>query len=203
MKTDTHNLSRAEKILVFMYKFSEGGRAKIQYEDIVAGLFKKYPQDFHLKGYTEYPDSGDMIHKPLYDFKKKGYVNAANKVFSLTERGVEFAHMLSDKNSVSENNVNRLSRSAETEISRVKGLEGFSLFLQGKKEKLSDNDFYNYLCVTVRTQKNAFIGRLETMNAIIKELGKQNKRDLYGTLVDYHKFLMTKNANIIEFFKKN
>ena len=203
MKIDTHNLSRAEKILVFMYRFSEGGRAKIQYEDIVAGLFKKYPHDFHLKGYTEYPDSGDMIHKPLYDFKKKGYVNAANKVFSLTERGVELAQTLSGKNTVSENTGNRLSRSVETEISRVKGLEGFSLFLQGKKDKLSDNDFYNYLGVTVRTQKNAFIGRMETMNAVIKELQGQDKPRSHKTLIEYHECLTLKNAGIIEFFKKN
>jgi hypothetical protein len=203
MKTDTHTLSRAEKILVFMYKFSEDGRAKIQYEDIVAGLFKKYPHDFHLKGHPEYPDSGDMIHKPLYDFKKKGYVNAANKVFSLTERGVEFARTLSGKDTASDKSGNRLSRSAETEISRVKGLEGFSLFLQGKKDKLSDNDFYNYLGVTVRTQKNAFIGRVETMNTVINELRLQNKPALYKTLIDYHEFLTSKNSGIIEFFKKN
>ncbi len=186
-----------------MYKFSEGGRAKIQYEDIVAGLFKKYPHDFHLKGHPEYPDSGDLIHKPLYNFKKKGYVNASNKVFSLTERGVEFAQFLSSKNVSFGNLGDRLSRSAETEISRIKRSEGFSLFIKGRKEKLSDNDFYNYLGVTVRTPKNAFLGRLETINVIIKELEKQGKQNLYDAVISYHKFLISKHTDIIEFFKKN
>ena len=97
MKNNINNLSRGEKILLFLYEFGGGGRAKIRYEDIVVGLFKKYPHDFQLKGHAEYPDSGDMIHKPLYDFKKKGYVNAENKIFSLTDRGVELARQLSSK----------------------------------------------------------------------------------------------------------
>jgi hypothetical protein len=203
MKIDTHNLSRAEKILVFLYDFGQGNPIKVRYEDIVVGLFKKYPHDFHLKGYSEYPDTGDLIHKPLYDFKKKGYVNATKKIFSLTERGVEFAQLLSGKKTLSDNVGDRLSRSAEIEISRVKSLEGFSLFMEGRKEKLSDNDFYNYLGVTVRTQKNAFIGRLETMNETIKELKKQDKQNLYNALVNYHEFLVSKHVDIVKFFKKN
>src|SRR3989338_8013382 len=140
MKNDIHNLSRGQKILLFLYEFGEGGRAKIRYEDIVVGLFKEYPHDFQLRGHAEYPDSGDMVHKPLYDFKKKGYVNAEKKIFSLTDRGVELALQLSGKGKEIKNSKDRLSRSAETEVSRVKSLEGFLIFMDGNKERLSDND---------------------------------------------------------------
>src|SRR3989344_3055464 len=203
MKNDIHNLSRGEKILLFLYEFGEGGRAKIRYEDIVVGLFKKCPHDFQLKGHAEYPDSGDMIHKPLYDFKKKGYVNAENKIFSLTDRGVELSRQLSSKGKVAKDSKDRLSRSAETEASRVKSLEGFLLFVDGNKEHLSDNDFYNYLGVTVRTQKNSFIGRLETMNAIIEELKRNSGDALYKNIISYHDFLASRYGNIIDFFTKN
>ncbi len=203
MKNDIHNLSRGEKILLFLYEFGEGGRAKIRYEDIVVGLFKKYPHDFQLKGYAEYPDSGDLIHKPLYDFKKKGYVNAENKIFSLTDRGVELSRQLSSKGKVAKDSKDRLSRSAETEASRVKSLEGFLLFVDGNKEHLSDNDFYNYLGVTVRTQKNSFIGRLETMNAIIEELKRHSENTLYKSIVSYDDFLISRYKNITDFFTKN
>ena len=203
MKNNINNLSRGEKILLFLYEFGEGGRAKIRYEDIVVGLFKKYPHDFQLKGHAEYPDSGDMIHKPLYDFKKKGYVNAENKIFSLTDRGVELARQLSSKGKVTKESKDRLSRSAETEVSRVKFLEGFLLFVDGNKEHLSDNDFYNYLGVTVRTQKNSFIGRLETMNATIEELKRNSGDALYKNIISYHDFLVSRYGNIIDFFTKN
>jgi hypothetical protein len=200
MKIDLHGLSRSEKILLFLYEFGEGGRTKIRYEDIVVGLFKKYPHEFQLKGYTDYPDSGDLIHKPLYDFKKKGYVNAENKIFSLTERGVEFARQLSGKERKSEDSKDRLSRSVATEVSRVKSLEGLLFFIDGKKEQLSDNDFYNYLGVTVRTQKNSFIGRLETMNATIEELKRHSDDALYKSIVGYHDFLISRYGNIIDYF---
>lgn len=203
MKSNSNHLSRGEKILVFLYEFSKGGRTKVRYEDIVTGLFKKYPNDFQLKGYPEYPDSGDLIHKPLYDFKKKGYLNAANKVFSLTERGVEYASQLSGIKEPTEDSEGRLSRSTHTEVSRVKDLEGFSLFVEGEKDKLSDSDLYSYFGVTVRTPKNTFLGRFETMNAVIDELKKYKNNGLYKTLVDYHDFLVTKHTDIINFFKKD
>jgi hypothetical protein len=203
MNNDSTNLSRIEKILLFLYEYGNG-RAKIRYEDIVAGLFKKYPHDFHLKGYVEYPDSGDLIHKPLYDFKKKGYVNAVSKVFSLTDRGVEFAKQLSDKGDGKvQESKDRLSRSASTEIDRIKSLEGYALFIAGNGDRFSDNDFYNYLGVTVRTQKNAFVGRLETINAVMEEIAKYKEDSLYSNILAYHKFLMGRSQSIIEFFSKN
>ena len=153
MKKETYNLGKSDKILVFMYELKNDGRPKINYEDLVVGLFKRFPQDFHLKGYTEYPDS-DLIDKPLYQFKKKGYLNISNKVFSLTDRGAEFAEELSRKNDMQpESSKDQLSRTAETEVSRIKSLEGFELYIQHQKDKLSDNDFYSYLGVTVRTSK--------------------------------------------------
>lgn len=201
MKTDLNNLSRAEKILLFLYEFGHGGREKIRYEDIVAGLFKKYPHDFHLKGYPEYPDSGDLVHKPLYDFKKKGYLNAENKIFSLTDRGVEFAQQLSGKGD-GETSADRLSRSTETEVSRIKSLEGFLLFAEKKTDSLSDNDLYNYLGVTVRTPKNAFKGRLESMNALVTDLKTRPHDPLLSAIMTYHDFLIHKHADIIDYFTK-
>lgn len=202
MKLDANNLGRAEKILVFLYEFGNGSRVKVRYEDIVVGLFKKYPQTFHLKGYEEYPDSGDLVHKPLYEYKKKGFVNASNKIFSLTERGAELAAKLVGRSDNWKSSESRLSRPAETEISRVKNLEGYLLFSGGDEKKLSDRDFYDYLGVTVRTQKNAFIGRLNTMKAVVEELGMHPKDVLSKTVIDYHVFLIAKYTGIIEFFTK-
>jgi hypothetical protein len=194
-------LSRSEKILLFLYEHGKGKPTKVRYEDIVVGVFKKHPHDFHLKGYTEYPDSGDMIHKPLYDAKKKGYVQAASKIFSLTERGMEFAKQLAAGGGrIEEISKDRLSRTAEVELSRVKASEGFELFAKGEKHRLADNDFYDYLGVTVRTQKNAFVGRVNTMNAVVEELKRHEGNAVATKMVEYHDFLMTKNKATLEFF---
>lgn len=188
--------------MLFLYEYGNKGKARVRYEDIVVGVFKKYPTDFHLKGYTEYPDSGDLIHKPLYDFKKKGYVNAANKVFSLTDRGIEHAKHLGGKDATPTLG-DRLSRSASTEVVRIKALEGFTLYVQNKGDAISENDFYNYLGVTVRTPKNAFIGRLQTMTALTNELKNHSDDRLYESIVKYHEFLLQKYPKIIDFFTKN
>lgn len=202
MNKKTHELSRAEKILLFLYEFGKGKKVRIRYEDIVAGVFKRLPGDFHLKGYPQYPDSGDLIHKPLYDFKKKGYVNAENKVFSLTEYGVEFAEQLSKQGkSGSINSNGRLSRSTEIEFSRIKNLEGFGLFVKGNMNSISDTDFYTYLGTTVRTQKNAFVGRLNTMETMIKELKNQIDDPVITKVIHYHEFMMERYENIVGFFK--
>jgi len=203
-KIQENNLSRSEKILLYLYEVGKGKKMKVRYEDIVVGVFKKYPTDFHLKGYTEYPDSGDLIHKPLYDFKKKGYINAENKVFSLTDRGLELGEQLNKKGGkTTPESDDRLSRGTETELARIKGLEGFSLFLDGNNNKLSDNDFYSYLGVTVRTPKNAFIGRLNTMNAMIEELKERTDDTLASRAVDYHLYILEKYRDIIDYFTKN
>lgn len=198
---ETPALSRAEKILFFLYEYGKGAQVKVRYEDIVVGIFKKYPHDFHLKGYPEYPDSGDIIHKPLYDFKKRGYINAANKIFSLTDRGLEYAQELAGKRvGRSGTSEDRLSRSTETEVSRVEALEGFGLFAKGETNKLSENDLYSYLGVTVRTSKNAFLGRLESMSAMREELKRGGDNATHSKIIAYHDFLLSRYPEILSFF---
>ena len=197
-------LSRADKILLFMHELSGGTKKNFRYEDIVAGIFKKYPEDFHLRGYREYPDSGDLIHKPLYDFKKKGMINASNKIFSLTDRGIEaakkFKQALAGTSVVSED---RFSRAVENELSRIESLEGYRLFLDGKQDKISDSDLYNYLGATVRTDKNSFIGRMETVKDVVKQLKKNHLIDpIRKKIPEYHQCLFSRYENIIEYFKK-
>jgi hypothetical protein len=200
MNSTAHNLSRSEKLILFLYEKGDGRSAKVRYEDIVVGIFKKYPHDFHLKDYPEYPDSGDMIHKPLYDSKKKGYLNAANKVFALTDRGIEYAKQLSESKTGPELiSKDRLSRNTGIELARIKNLEGFELFTKGEIQKLTDNDFYDYLGVTVRTQKNAIMGRLDTLEAVYRDLKEHDDNAVASKVVEYHEFLMSKNQDVLKF----
>lgn len=202
--TNNNHLSRSEKLILFLYDKGKGKSVKVRYEDIVVGVFKKYPHDFHLKDYPEYPDSGDMIHKPLYDAKKKGYVNAASKVFALTDRGLEYAKQLSKGHTgpvpVSKD---RLSRNSGIEFARIKTLEGFGLYVKGDIQKLTDNDFYDYLGVTVRTQKNAVIGRINTLKAVQEELQQHDDNPVALKAAEYHDFLMSKNKSVLDFFTSN
>lgn len=198
-------LSLAEKIILVVYEMGQGKKVNLKYEDIVVAAFKKFPEDFHLRGYPEYPDSADLIHKPLYEFRKKGYLEANNKVFSLTNRGIGFVEQLialvKGKPLKSDG---RLSRFTEKEISRIESSEAFELFIKSQNTQITDTDFYTYLAVTPRTLKNDFIGRLETVEGAITELKAQKFLSLSRkSVVTYHSFMLEKFSEIIKHFKTN
>lgn len=194
-------LSRSEKILLTLFKTANKGKKSIRFEDIVIALFKAYPKDFHLRGYENYPDSGDMVHKPLYEFRKKGFVEAGNKMFALTNLGLEMAKKIEDatKNKIVKESSGRLTYTIEKELKRISRLEPLRLFDAGKLDKILDTDFYDYLDVTVRTNRSDFIGRLTTLNLVIHELQRIDN-DKYKVLVAFHQFMLNKFKDTINYF---
>ncbi|MDD5015675.1 MAG: hypothetical protein PHW73_11390 [Atribacterota bacterium] len=197
------DLSRSEKLILVMFEM--GGR-NVKFEDIVVRAFKKFPSDFHLKGYEEYPDSGDLVHKPLYELRKKGLLEANNKIFSFTDRGLVIAREICDFSlGKTVKNTNRFSRYVDNEINRVRMTDGFKLFISGKQEEINDTDFYSYLSVTPRTSKNDFIGRLNNMNDIVKEMKERKDiSELENNIVNYHNFILgEKFKSIVDFFRNN
>lgn len=192
-------LSRGEKILLTLYQLSGKTRKSIRYEDIVVKTFEAYPDDFHLKGYPQYPESGDLVHKPLYDYRKKGLIIAGNKMFALTEKGLVAVETLQNTIAGREvANTERVSRDIEKEVSRVTNTPGFSLFLKGDTSSIVDTDLYDYLGVTVRTSRNDFIGRLSTLSDVVKATSA-NKNEIFKKLFDYHQLMTTKFSDIIKY----
>lgn len=193
------SLSRGEKILLVLYKLSDKSRKSIRYEDIVVKAFETYPDVFHLKGYPQYPESGDLVHKPLYDYKKKGLIIAGNKMFALTEKGLVAVEAL--QNAITGRvvaNTERLSRDIEQEVNRVTNTTGFGLFLKGEISSIVDTDFYDYLGVTVRTSRSDFKGRLNTLSDAVKNTSS-NKNEIFKKLYDYHQLMITKFSDIIKY----
>lgn len=192
-------LSKNEKILLTLFKLSDS--KAVRYEEIVVALFKKYPEDFHLKGHPEYPDSGDLIHKPLYEFRKKGLVDAGNKMFALTDLGLEIAQKIDNvtKGRVVKKSSQRLPHFIERELDRLSRMESLKFFVGNRKEKILDTDFYDYLDITVRSSRNDFLGKLRRMDDIVNEL-KNTDNEKYGHFVDFHKFMKDHFKDIINYF---
>jgi hypothetical protein len=195
------SLSMAQKVLLALYRQSADGRRKVRYEDIVVQAFRDYPSDFQLKGYPEYPDSGDAVHKPLYDYRKKGMVSASNKMFSLTTYGlaeVSRLQAMEKGRPPSAGLGHRIEREARIELERIKHLEGFKLFIQGKHGDIIDSDLFEYLGVSVRTNRNDFIGRLEAVTAALDEAsGVQENDPSLVAVAEFHKFMIERFAKEI------
>lgn len=181
--------TRPQKILAVVFELSGGLENSVQYEDIVVRVFEKYPSDFQLRGYPHYPDSSD-IHKPLYAMKKKGLLVSASKMFQLTELGLETAAQI--VHSTPSKAHDRLTKSEEREISRITRSAAFALYNEGKINSILDTDFFDYLGASVRTGKNEFIGRLNTVKKAI-ESHKDNIDDkLSEILLSLHEKIADK-----------
>ena len=196
-------LTRPEKILICIYELAKGTQSKLRYEDIVVGLFKKYPAEFALRGYPEYPDS-EGVGKELYreGMKRSGLIDHNNKIFSLTELGIERAEtILSSTVHQKEGRViGKLPRFAVNEINRIKSTEGFKLFSVSDCDSITDTDLFNYFGITPRTPKNDFLMRLKTIEEVLEQLKPEGASLLYKKIIDYHKFLVNKFRNIIQHF---
>lgn len=198
-------LSRVEKILITLFDLSDGKKRNIRFEDLVVALFKKYPDHFHLKGYSEFPDSESVNNALYHNLKKKGLISYGNKVFSLTDRGFAVTGELKEiVNGKIVQKIFRFPKFVEGEIRRIKSLDGFRLFLRGNLEKILDTDFYNYFGVSVRTEKNEFLGRLSTMHDLIEVLQKKSPKDrIDNELINYHKFIVSKFKDMVDYYQKD
>lgn len=196
-------LTRAQKILVSLYKVADGTNQQIRFEDIAVEAFRSFKSDFQLRGYPDFPETGDIIHKPLYsDLKKNGYVNSGNKYFSLTPKGIEYAKRLinSSGRTDGKGGKTKLTASQQKELERIMQTTAFQLYAQGKKEEILDIDFYSFLGVTVRTNKFDFLGRLSTVEDAIGS-AKTQSDNVYKILADCLKYLSEKFRENIEYVR--
>lgn len=198
-------ITRSQKILLSLYKSANGTGKQIRFEDIVVEAFNSFKSDFQLRGYPQYPESGDIIHKPLYsELKKLGYVTSGNKYFALTPKGIEYAkkllNMQSGKNIEGVGSRIKLAGSQQKELERIMQTTAFQLFSQGKKDDILDIDFYSFLGVTVRTNKFDFLGRYATVEDAIAA-SYQRSDTVYKLLHDCFEFLKEKFKENIEYIK--
>lgn len=180
--------SKPQKILSVMFDLSKGESKPLQYEEIVVAAFHRYPEDFQLRGYPQYPDSSD-IHKPLYSMKRDGLVRSANKSFMLTPRGLDVARNLVGAPDTARD---RLTKPEENEINRILKSQAFQLFQEGQSSRILDTDFYEYLGVSVRTPKGDFLGRVTTVEqAVAAHRAKRNDK-ISAVLTRLHEWVVAR-----------
>lgn len=200
-------LTRSQKILISLYQLSNGTNKQIRFEDIAVTTYKNFTADFQLKGYPQYPDTGDIVHKPLYsELKKGGYLLSGNKYFSLTPKGIAYAKKIlriSESNDTKDaSTFVKLTADQQKELDRLKTSSAVELFLNGKKNEILDIDFYSYLGVTVRTNKYDFLGRLTTVEEAINAT-KGKSDELYKKLRECHEYLLGRFKDNIDFVKQS
>lgn len=193
MKMSDENLSKKDKVLITLLRMSRGKRSTLKYEDIIVNLFKTYPQDFHLRGYPEYPDTSNQA---FYSLRKDGLIQVRSKFVALTGKGMITAkQIIRGKSKVPQKSSQKLSRDILSEVDRIKNTDAFRLFVTDKKDQLVDTDFFAYLGTTVRTERTDFKARIKTIEDLIKTI-KDNAE--YKIIVDLHDYLFERFKDIIK-----
>lgn len=185
------------KLLIVIFKMSLKQKKPLKYEDVYVKAFKKYPNDFQLRGYPDYPDT-ELMSKKIYDLRKNGFLQIHRKFITITEKGKTLAEELSrsgtkhsDKNDLSKT----LSRDILNQIERIKNTDAFQLFANDKKDQIVDTDFFAYLGTTVRTERTDFIARIKTVKDVIERIKTSPE---YKTIGELHNYLFEKFKDIIK-----
>lgn len=191
------SLPRWQKILLVLYDLSKGTRKQLRFEDIVVAAFERFPETFHLRGYKNYPDSGDLVHKPLYDMRPRGLLTANRKMFSLTDKGIQGARRLKGAVSKGGDAHYKPSREIGREIERITSSDAFNLFAEGKKGDILDTDFFQYLGVSVHTSRNEFLNRMAMIEHAVKEARSFYSPKDSKKLSKYHRFMLKRFESIV------
>lgn len=66
------------------------------------------------------------------------------------------------------------------EIEKLSRTAAFKLYMEGKHDDILDTDFYSYLGVNVRTNKNDFLGKLNSLSEILVSACKLDPSPLHS-----------------------
>ena len=192
------DITKQDKIILVVSEISHSTKKSIKFEDIAVGLFKKFPKDFHLRGYSNYPDSGDAVKRALYTLRDRGFLSVNNMIFSLTEKGIDsgkkMLHHTKGNKIIQTDNLDRYILS---KINRIKKLESFNMFINGKSKDISLTDLFNYLGVSVRTNRMDFKARLHFIEEVVEKVGKKDK------VFKFHDFVVKKFKQDIDYKLNN
>lgn len=203
MKTmEKIKLKKLDKILLALKELSASSKKNLKFEDIVVAIYKKFPEDFHLRGYREFPDA-DIIRRKLYRFREDGILLARNMIFSLTDKGIDEADKL--RKAISRKEIKtepKLDRYVEKEMKRIKNLNSFKSFVGGKSDSILDTDFFDYLGISVKSDKIEFKSRMKTVSDVAKAIKKSREPGL-NSVLEFHNFMIDRYKEIIEYKLRN
>jgi hypothetical protein len=190
-----------DKILAVLMDLGKGKILSLSIDRITAAAFKRFPTDFCMTEYPEYPDTMKVSKRLYSTLKPAGMVRSADGKFELTPLGIDAAKRLQSYNA---RRSNKLPRGISREINRVLNCQAFVLFQSGNKMKILDSDLYEYLGASVRTPHNELNGRINSVNEALQQFKKSNLKTapLAVSLLALHTFLLNKFSNEIKEHKR-
>jgi hypothetical protein len=138
------DLSEEDKVLISLYKVSNGTTERVPFEDLVLQAWRDFPQDFSLPRHPEFPDAS-IINKRLYSLKTKRLImSLRNRVYRLSEKGMVEVQTILRLGTRNDKNNKKLSlilnRDEEKFLENALRSNAFSTWKKGDKSGLIDYD---------------------------------------------------------------
>ena len=168
-------ITKKDKILYTIINMYNDKSTLLRYEDILVKVFENFQADFQIRFYPEYPDT-DSIRRALYQLIPEGYIRISNRNCALTKEGINKGHEIIKFIDGDDIQIDgRRDVNYTGEIKRLIGLQGFNMFSNGYREKIIDQDFYEFYRVSVRTRNLEIIGKINQTSLVIKRYLEDNK----------------------------
>jgi hypothetical protein len=192
------NISITDKILIAIYLLSNKKKEPVKNEDVFVKAHDLYPEEFHISGYKQYPDS-NKINKRLYtSLKPNGLIRIAGNKTLLTDLGLarakEILHSL-DKNEEPSND--DIYNYGKSEFIRILNSTGYQLYMNGRLNDIVDQDFYDIYRVSYKTPLRELKARIKEIDTIFEKIHDINL-EIRDSILEYTDYLKERYSEIIK-----
>lgn len=186
------------KILRVLYELSGGKLVPFTLENIAVAVFKRFPKDMAMAGYPQYPDTMKVSRRLYSTLKPQGLIRTAGSKFLLTDMGIDVADKLMESRA---HKSDAIPRALSRELHRILSSQAYALFVKGEADAIIDSDFYEYLGASVRTSYNELLGRIASVERVIRQMKVEMPGGTKASkaLLELHTFLLKKFARELEF----
>lgn len=170
--TTVIELSKSDKALIVIYELEKHrkGNDKITVEDVAVRLWKKYPTEFSMKGYPQYPNVD--IQKYITKLLANHLINGGVFNYTITAKGTEHAKsLLSGKVATKAQITSEIRRDIKIEIERILNSKVFIYYTTTQKPRLVESDLFDFMGTSSRSlmthNQSIFISKY---NTIVKDV---------------------------------
>lgn len=199
-------LGKSDKILFVIGELSKTRKDKITVEDVAVKLWQKWPSEFCMRGYSQYPNVD--IQKYITKLLDNNIITGGVFNYKITEKGKDyFARLLNLKDHVDQKKgvvSAEHPRYIRSEINRILNSRAFKYFLENKEPQFLESDFFDFLGTTARSfstkDRNIFLNHYNTIvKDVLSYCEKTKEKDDYSKkIIELWSILSKQFAYILE-----
>jgi hypothetical protein len=175
-------LTKAEKLLVAAARIDATHHSEFTAEDLVVEAFKRFPNDFSLKGYPEYPDNNSVLTMLMGKEARliaSGWLSkTGTKKYRITPKGVHDAAERIPDSSERQVQTVRNSRKMEEGLARLFQSEAFESASKDSGSEITFHQFCRFIGLAAPDTWQKVQGKLEEVKHLVeqaRELGESGQ----------------------------